>query len=57
MKEMNLSEDELDQVAGGIPKYGGGESANKRVDLNHAACAFIGVGVGLKKRTEKRPSV
>ena len=49
LKEMNLSEDELDQVAGGrnTTKYRKGESGG----LN--ACAFLGVGFGKTKKNGK----
>ncbi|WP_027397977.1 Nif11 family protein [Anaerovibrio lipolyticus] len=53
VKNMTLSEDELDQVAGGSLKEGGDKSKSKRVDCNHAACAYIGVGIGLKKKNGK----
>ncbi|WP_027407233.1 Nif11 family protein [Anaerovibrio sp. RM50] len=53
LKEMNLSEDELDQVAGGHPgrhgQNGGGlDSSN---GLN--ACAYLGVGLGQTKKNGK----
>ena len=53
LREMTLSDDELDQVAGGSLKVGGDKSTSKRVDCNHAACAYIGVGIGLKKKNGK----
>ena len=48
MKEMNLSEDELDQVAGGrkkLPKFGKGTTTG-----GGAYCAFLGVGFGKTER-------
>ena len=48
VKEMNLSEDELDQVAGGrkkLPASGKGGSKGGR-----AYCAFLGVGFGKTER-------
>ena len=51
LKEMNLSEDELNQVAGGRPhpKYGGGKTEGAQT----LACAFIGVGFGRAKKNGK----
>ena len=51
LKEMNLSEDELDQVAGGrSPAYEGG-----KVEVpTMVACAFIGVGFGSVKKNGKK---
>ena len=46
LKEMNLSEDELEQVAGGVPK-----NTNSRNGVN--ACAYIGVGFGRTKKDGK----
>ena len=48
LKEMNLSEDELDQVAGGRPKWEGGPD---RGGLN--ACAYLGVGFGQTRKNGK----
>ena len=47
MKEMNLSEDELDQVAGGKRKYHGPAANNSK---GGALCAFLGVGFGKTER-------
>ena len=44
---MNLSEDELDQVAGGRPKW---ESGNCEKSKPFAYCAFLGVGFGKTER-------
>ena len=46
LKELNLSEDELEQVAGGVPK-----NTNSRNGVN--ACAYIGVGFGRTKKDVK----
>ena len=46
LKELNLSEDELEQVAGGVPK-----NTNSRNGVN--ACAYIGVGFGRTKKDGK----
>ena len=46
LKELNLSEDELEQVAGGVPK-----NTNSRNGVN--ACAYIGVGFGRTKKNGK----
>ena len=48
LKEMNLSEDELDQVAGGRLKGGGG--GNGKSSKPGAYCAFLGVGFGKTTR-------
>ena len=53
LREMTLSDDELDQVAGGYLKDSSDSSKSKRVDCNHAACAYIGVEIGLKKKNGK----
>lgn len=47
LKEMNLSEDELDQVAGGKRKYHGPAANNSK---GGALCAFLGVGFGKTER-------
>lgn len=48
---MALSDDELEQVAGGrIPGGGGCESSK---NYAHGACAFLGIGVGLVKKKGK----
>ena len=49
LKEMNLSEDELDQVAGGRMK-GGGINGNGESSKSGAYCAFLGVGFGKTTR-------
>ena len=53
LKEMNLSEDELDQVAGGHPgrhgQNGGGLDASNGLN----ACAYLGVGFGKTKKNGK----
>ena len=52
LKEMNLSEDELDQVAGGRkkrPKFGDGSDRAS----GGAYCAFLGVGMGKTTRKGK----
>ena len=46
LKKLNLSEDELEQVAGGVPK-----NTNSRNGVN--ACAYIGVGFGRTKKDGK----
>ena len=46
LKGLNLSEDELEQVAGGVPK-----NTNSRNGVN--ACAYIGVGFGRTKKDGK----
>jgi len=48
LKEMNLSEDELDQVAGGAIKQAGGADGKKSKPV--ACCAFLGVGFGKTER-------
>ena len=51
LKEMNLSEDELDQVAGGHQTSGGlpnGKPSYK------AACAIVGVGIGVVKDKKRK---
>jgi hypothetical protein len=50
LKEMNLSEDELDQVAGG-KRVGRGYS--DKSGTGHNACAFIGVGFGSRHKNGK----
>ena len=47
LKEMNLSEDELEQVAGGRKKYHGPAENNSK---GGALCAFLGVGFGKTER-------
>jgi predicted ribosomally synthesized peptide with nif11-like leader len=47
LKEMNLSEDELEQVAGGRRKYHGPAENNSK---GGALCAFLGVGFGKTER-------
>ena len=53
LKEMNLSEDELDQVAGGHPGHhgpsGGGSDGSNGIN----ACAYLGVGFGKTKKNGK----
>ena len=51
--DMELTDDEVDQVAGGYLKDSSDRSKSERVDCNHAACAYIGVGIGLKKKNGK----
>ncbi len=48
MKNMTLSEDELDQVAGGRAKIAGG--GNGESSKTVAYCAFLGVGFGKTER-------
>ena len=48
LKEMNLSEDELDQVAGGRKKWP--KSGKSDRTGAGAYCAFLGVGFGKTKR-------
>ena len=48
LKEMNLSEDELDQVAGGKYKLRNNPPRRK------AACAIVGVGVGVVKDKKRK---
>ncbi len=47
MKEMNLSADELDKVAGGRRKYHG---PTENTSNGGAYCAFLGVGFGKTER-------
>ena len=53
LKEMNLFEDELDQVAGGHPgchgQNGGGLDGSSGIN----ACAYLGVGFGKTKKNGK----
>ena len=53
MKTMTLSEDELDQVAGGHPGHhgqnGGGLDGSNGIN----ACAYLGVGFGKTKKNGK----
>ena len=53
MKNMTLSEDELDQVAGGHPGHhgpsGGGSDGSNGIN----ACAYLGVGFGKTKKNGK----
>ena len=51
LKEMNLSEDELDQVAGG--KRVGRGFTDKGEGSGHNACAYIGVGFGSRSKKGK----
>ncbi len=53
LKEMNLSEDELEQVAGGLKKNVDGEKRKKRDRDSRNACAYVGVGIGLTKKNGK----
>ena len=46
LQKINLSEDELEQVAGGVPK-----DTKSRNGIN--ACAYIGVGFGRSKKNVK----
>ena len=48
VKNMTLSEDELDQVAGGAIKQSGGADGEKSKPV--ACCAFLGVGFGKTTR-------
>ena len=45
---MNLSEDELDQVAGGRGSLPKGKHSY------HAACAIVGVGIGVVKDKKRK---
>ena len=53
MQNMTLSEDELDQVAGGHPgrhgQNGGGLDGSNGIN----ACAYLGVGFGKTKKNGK----
>ena len=53
MKEMNLSEDELDQVAGGRSNPLGRPSDDKP-GYSSAACAIVGVGIGVVKDKKRK---
>ena len=52
LKEMNLSEDELDQVAGGGAAGSGGLPNGK--PSYKAACAIVGVGIGVVKDKKRK---
>ncbi|WP_027397922.1 Nif11 family protein [Anaerovibrio lipolyticus] len=52
LKEMNLSEDELDQVAGG-GVAGSGSLPNGKPSYK-AACAIVGVGIGVVKDKKRK---
>jgi len=51
LKEMNLSEDELDQVAGGRGKP---RPEDKGKPSYKAACAIVGVGIGVVKDKKRK---
>ena len=51
MEEMNLSEDELDQVAGGRAKP---RPEDKGKPSSKAACAIVGVGIGVVKDKKRK---
>ena len=53
MNNMTLSEDELDQVAGGGKKLGT-EDGPSMGGNGMLACAFIGVGFGIAKKNGKK---
>ena len=50
IKEMNLSEDELDQVAGGRVRAGGSGKGDGESSKPVAYCAFLGLGFGKTER-------
>ena len=52
MNNMTLSDDELDQVAGGAARIDQGGSSNGGDGM--LACAFIGVGFGIAKKNGKK---
>ena len=51
MNNMTLSEDELDQVAGGKEPKGRGENGKPSYK---AACAIVGVGIGVVKDRKRK---
>ena len=51
MNNMTLSEDELDQVAGGKEPKGRGENGKPSYK---AACAIVGVGIGVVKDQKRK---
>ena len=51
MNNMTLSEDELDQVAGGKEPKGRGENGKPSYK---AACAIVGVGIGVVKDKKRK---
>ena len=51
MKNMTLSEDELEQVAGGKEPKGRGENGKPSYK---AACAIVGVGIGVVKDKKRK---
>jgi len=53
LKEMNLSEDELDQVAGGRTEPRGRHGDDKK-GYSSAACAIVGVGIGVVKDGKRK---
>ena len=53
LKEMNLSEDELDQVAGGHPGHHGPSGGGSDDSNGINACAYLGVGFGKTKKNGK----
>ena len=53
LKEMNLSEDELDQVAGGHPGHHGPSGGGSDGSTGINACAYLGVGFGKTKKNGK----
>ena len=53
MQNMTLSEDELDQVAGGRSMFDDDEGGKDKVP-QMLACAFIGVGFGTAKKNGKK---
>ena len=53
MKNMTLSEDELDQVAGGHPGHHGPSGGGSDGSTGINACAYLGVGFGKTKKNGK----
>ena len=53
LKEMNLSEDELDQVAGGRAEPRRGPEEKSKPSYK-AACAIVGVGIGVVKDKKRK---
>ncbi len=54
VKNMTLSEDELDQVAGGKLVSKGNNYRKSTGDGGHNACAYIGVGLGYRTKDGKK---
>ena len=51
LKNMTISEDELDQVAGGKEPKGRGKNGKPSYK---AACAIVGVGIGVVKDKKRK---